>query len=143
SNLKRSHQTKTPVTLKKQKSRPVVQESFKLRGGIDEEISPSLARIASGMHERFTFRTLTPLQRRNGSGNRKTSMTPINRTGASRSRPEDHETPTVAPVIQRRHTDIISRHSKETQTHSNNPYEPDRITSPVVATPKLAAFLFK
>ncbi|KAH9823356.1 hypothetical protein DFH28DRAFT_1092167 [Melampsora americana] len=148
SSTKRPQQSyDTPTTLKKQRTRPVVVREPLQKGNVVEEMSPALARIASGMRERFTFRGhSSPMNRtpRNLSSTfRKSSITP--RTPHMESIDKDDgdrdETPKSAPMIQRRHTDGLSRHSKGFNRNENEHQERSLVDQ--TSSPKLAAFLFK
>lgn len=137
-SLKRISKINTPLTVKKQRTRPaVVAEPAKEPA---EDMSPSLARVASGMRERFMFRP--PAHQR----------TPRSVSSASRATSKatsrlDCVTPTALPTARRRHTEHgrLSRHSLDGRSPSllNNDLNDYQPTSPVETTPKLAAFLFK
>lgn len=149
SSMKRPQQNNdTPTTLKKQRTRPVVVREPLQKGNVVEEMSPALARVASGMRERFTFRGhSSPMNRtpRNLSSTfRKNSITPQTPHMESVDRHDEEEaeeTPKSIPMIQRRHTDGLSRHSKGFHRHDND--HQDRNLLEQSSSPKLAAFLFK
>ncbi|EGG11907.1 uncharacterized protein MELLADRAFT_70613 [Melampsora larici-populina 98AG31] len=147
SSMKRpQHNNDTPTTLKKQRTRPVVVREPLQKSNMVDEMSPALARVASGMRERFTFRGhSSPMNRtpRNLSSTfRKSSITPKTPHMESTDMDEDgDETPQSVPMIQRRHTDGISRHSKGLDRNDNEHQGRNLVDQ--TSSPKLAAFLFK